>query len=230
MGIDYTKRPRPPEGQPPTAPGVSLSKVTLSKSAPSVSLSKQGAAGGVLRVNLNWNVQSPSGGGGFLSRLAGSAKKVDLDLGCLYELTNGDKGVVQALGNAFTARVAPQDSPVIWLDADDRSGASAGGENLFVDLNQAAWIRRVLVFTFIYEGAPNWAAADAVVTLYPVSGPQIEVRLDEHDPSAPMCSIALLTNQNGEIIVHREVRYIRGGQAALDRAYGWGMNWTPGRK
>jgi len=31
-------------------------------------------------------------------------------------------------------------------------------------------------------------------------------------------------------VVQREVRYIDGGQSVLDRAYGWGMNWTPGRK
>jgi tellurite resistance protein TerA len=223
MGIDYNK--------PPPGSGVSLSKVTLTKSAPSVSLTKQGAIGGLLRVNLNWNARPAGTGGGFLSRLGGGKDQgIDLDLGCLWELVNGSKGVVQALGNSMAARVEPQYSPIIWLDADDRSGASAGGENLFVDLAQAAWIKRVLVFTFIYEGVPNWAAANAVVTLFPVSGPQIEVRLDEHDPAAPMCAIATLENQGGDIVIKREVRYIHGGQSALDRAYGWGMNWAPGRK
>jgi tellurite resistance protein TerA len=209
-----------------------VSKVTLTKNAPSVSLSKQGSAGGVLRVNLNWTAR---GGGpapkGFFGKLkAGAAPGIDLDLGCLWELNTGAKGAVQALGNSFTASPAPGTKPVIWLDADDRSGASQGGENLHVDLSQAALIRRVLVYAFIYEGTPNWAAANAVVTLYPVSGPQVEIRLDEHDPKSTMCAIALLENQNGEITVRREVRYISGGQAVLDRTYGWGMNWTPGRK
>ena len=54
MAIDYNKRPQRSE---PTAaaPGVSLSKVTLTKSAPSVSLTKRGAAGGQLRINLQWS-------------------------------------------------------------------------------------------------------------------------------------------------------------------------------
>jgi tellurite resistance protein TerA len=26
------------------------------------------------------------------------------------------------------------------------------------------------------------------------------------------------------------VRYVHGGQDVLDRTYGWGMDWTPGRK
>jgi tellurite resistance protein TerA len=56
------------------------------------------------------------------------------------------------------------------------------------------------------------------------------VRLDEPDASSPTCAIAMLENQGGDLVVRREVRYIRGGQADLDAAYGWGMDWAPGRK
>jgi tellurite resistance protein TerA len=195
-------------------------RVTLTKAAPAVSLSKQGAGTGILRVNLNWAARPPAYG----------QPPVDLDLACLYQLADGNLGCVQALGNAFTARVHPQASPVIWLDADDRSGSASGGENMMIDLSQAQWLRRVLVFAFIYEGAPNWAAANAVATLLPASGPQVEIRLDEPDPYATMCAIAILENVNGELVVRREVRYIRGGHAQLDQAYGWGMQWTTGRK
>jgi tellurite resistance protein TerA len=147
----------------------------------------------------------------------------------MYEFTDGTKGIVQALGNAFQSPGAGG-APVIRLDGDDRSGSSTGGENMFIDLAQTQHIRRILVFTFIYQGTPNWAAADAVVTLYPVSGPEIEVRLDESDPRSPSCVIAVIENVDGELVVRREVRYIQGNQSAVDRAYGWGMNWTPGRK
>ena len=226
MGIDYNKRPAPTGGGAP----VNLSKVTLTKSAPSVSLTKSGAATGQLRVNLNWNArpaQQPSGG--FLKRLAAAPQSaIDLDLGCLYEFTDGSKGVVQALGNSFASRNAG--APIISLDGDDRSGANTAGENLRIDLNRLAEIRRVLVFAFIYDGVPNWAAADGVVTLYPAAGAPVEVRLDESDPRAPMCAIALLTNSGNDLTVNREVRYIHGGQAALDQSYGWGMQWAAGRK
>jgi tellurite resistance protein TerA len=204
---------------------VSLSKVTLTKSAPAVSLTKPGSAGGLLGVNLNW--RQPAAAGGLFRR---KPKGVDLDLACLYELTSGEKGVVQALGGSFEAHVTGVDAPVLRLDADDRSGTSTGGENLTVDLGQLAAIKRVLVFAYIYEGAPNWAEADAVVTLTPAQGPQIEVRLDEHDPQARTCAIALLTNSGGELVVHREVRYVNGTQQALDAAYGWGLQWQAGRK
>ncbi|GAB3227260.1 hypothetical protein GCM10027586_13810 [Kineococcus gypseus] len=236
MAIDYSKKRGEPEQQPeqPRQPsgGLSLSKVTLTKAAPKVSLTKGAGGGGVVDVRLAWNARpaqaAPSGG--FLSKLrqaaTGSGGGIDLDLGALYEFADGSKGVVQALGNAFRDRGPGE--PLVWLDGDDRTGG--GGENLHVDLRDPARIKRVLVFAFIYEGVPNWAAADGVVTLKPVGGPEVEVRLDEHDDRSPMCAIAQIVSDGREVSVQREVRYVQGGQQALDEAYGWGMRWQTGRK
>jgi tellurite resistance protein TerA len=226
MPIDYSKRPASSDYGPP---GVGLEKVTLTKGAPVVSLTKSGGAHGVLRVNLNWNSRpAASGKGGLWKRLTGAGASIDLDLACLYEFSDGTKGVVQALGNTF--RSNNPGPPIISLDGDDRSGTNAAGENLSIDLARLTEIRRVLVFSYIYEGTPNWADAAAVVTLYPVAGPPIEVRLDEADPRAVTCAIALLENSGSDLTVRREVRYINGSQAELDAAYGWGMRWTPGHK
>jgi len=225
--VDYVKRPSTPSTPPSSTPagGVSLSKVTLTKAAPSVSLSKGSGASGLMRVNLSWNPRPEgSGGGGFLKKLAGGNKGIDLDLGCLYELTDGKKGVIQALGNAFGAL---DRAPYVQLDGDDRSGG--GGENLSINLDRLSDIRRLLVFAFIYEGVPAWDKADGVVTLFPQGAAPIEVRLDESSGSR-MCALALLENKGGQLVVNREVNYIKGAQDALDRAYGWGMDWSPGRK
>lgn len=224
MGIDYTKRPAQPVPE-PQQPGAASGKVSLTKAAPTVSLTKQGSASGLLRVNLNWNAL-PQGRGGLFRKAA----SLDLDLGCLYEFTDGSKGVVQALGNAFSAGVPGVSDRIIWLDADDRSGTSATGENLFIDLSHTRQIRRVLVFALIYEGAANWAAADGVATLFPASGPQVEVRLDDPREGARICAIAMLESTGGELSVRREVNYLNGGQKLLDETYGWGMRWSPGRK
>ncbi len=240
MGIDYTKRPGAdpaPAPAPPAAPApvppvaggpaaggpVSLSKVTLTKSAPTVSLSKHGGAGSVLRVNLNWNARPPARG------IFRKNATLDLDLGCLYEFADGSKGVVQALGNAFRAGDS-SGAVLVTLDGDDRSGAVSSGENLSVDLSQAARIKRILVFALIYEGAANWADAQGVATLFPVNAAPVEIRLDEPRDGARICAIAMLENNNGEIVVRREVNYIDGAQRALDEAYHWGMRWTKGRK
>jgi tellurite resistance protein TerA len=201
-------------------PDVNLSKVQLSKAAPTISLTKDAGAHGTMRINLNWSQPARK----LFSRGAGS---IDLDLACLWETTDGRKGVVQALGNSFGSLDAP---PYVYLDGDDRSGSAAGGENMLINLDHLAAIKRVLVFTFIYEGAPNWAAANGVVTLYPQGAAPIEIHLDEASPSAPTCAIAMLRSTGHTLTIDREVRYIQGMQEELDHAYGWGMNWRPGRK
>jgi tellurite resistance protein TerA len=229
MPIDYTKRPKQPApAAPPSAPA---GPVILTKAAPTVSLTKH--AGGMLRVNLNWTARPPAqpGAGGFFKKMAAHANPdLDLDLGCLYEFTDGSKGVVQALGNTFAASTKTGHAPLIRLDGDDRSGANTGGENLYIDLSQAASIERILVFALIYEGAANWAAAAGVATLYPASGPSITINLDDPRPGARICAIAQLVEDGGDVTIKREVNYINGGQRALDEAYGWGMRWTAGRK
>jgi tellurite resistance protein TerA len=205
-----------------------VSKVTLTKAAPTVSLAKE-ASLGQLHVNLNWNARQASPqGGGFLKRVAAAtAPGIDLDLGALFELSDGRKGVVQALGGGFGWF---DDAPYVMLDGDDRSGLASGGENSYINLAYAQNIRRILAFARIYDGAPSFDQAAGVVTLKSSSGPTIEVRLDEHAGGSRMCAIALLENRGGQLVVLREVRYVNGAQDALDRTYGWGLDWTPGRK
>ncbi len=226
MGIDYTKRGADRQAGPPVSQG----KVTLTKTSPTVSLTKQGSAGGRLHVNLNWQARAAQTEQprGLLKRLSAAAQPgIDLDLGCLYELTDGTKGVIQALGRQFGRLDAP---PYILLDGDDRSGAEVGGENLFVNLAYAGKIRRILVFASIYAGASAFDQAHAVVTLTPATGAPIEVQLDEAAGTSRMCAVALLKNSGSDLTVRREVQYVTGAQDVLDRAYAWGMDWTPGRK
>ncbi|MGW7381290.1 TerD family protein [Streptomyces sp. NPDC054794] len=218
--------PPPPPTAPP-AQSVRLTKVTLTKAAPSVSLAKQGGTSGALRVNLNWQMLRQASGWG-----SKRGADLDLDLCALYELTDGRKGVVQALGNAFGSLDRP---PYIHLDGDDRTGAVASGENLTVNLDHTRDFRRILVFVTIYEGARSFADLHATVTLQPQHGAPIDFSLDECSVPSTVCALALLTNTGGDLVVQREARYLvpeRGvsPQRTVDRAYGWGMNWTPGRK
>lgn len=213
MAIDYTKKPQQPTPQQGTPAPVSLSKVTLTKNAPAVSLTKGGSGTGMIRVNLNWHAQAAGG--------------IDLDLGALYESTDGQKGVVQALGNSFGNLYAP---PYVFLDGDDRSGTNTAGENLWINLDHAYSIRRVLVFAYIYEGAASFDYAQGVVTVFPAAGPQIEVRLDDPAGGARFCAIAMLYNSGNDLAINREIRYFQGGHSEMDRAYSWGMRWKQARK
>ncbi len=224
--------PPVPPPAPPTAP-VSLSKVTLTKAAPAVSLTKQGGTSGAMRVNLNWQVRKQfSGWASKLGRPVAMHNDLDLDLCALYELTDGSKGVIQSLGNAYGALHQP---PYIHLDGDDRTGAVASGENLTVNLDHQRAFRRILVFVTIYQGARSFADLHATVTLTPQHGAPIDFSLDECTVPSTVCALALITNTGSDLIVQREARYLvpeRGvsPQRTVDHAYGWGMNWTPGRK
>ncbi|WP_315986945.1 hypothetical protein [Streptomyces sp. ME109] len=198
-----------------------------------MSLAKQGGTSGSLRVNLNWQVRKQfSGWGSKRGRAVAMHADLDLDLCALYELSDGRKGVVQALGNAFGALHQP---PYIFLDGDDRTGAVESGENLTINLDHRQSFRRVLIFVTIYEGARSFADLHATVTLQPANGAQVDFSLDECTVPSTVCALALITNNGGDLIVQREARYLvpeRGvsPQRTVDRVYGWGMNWTPGRK
>ncbi|MER7400168.1 Tellurium resistance, partial [Streptomyces sp. NPDC000151] len=237
QGQPAASTPAPPAhgmGTPAPAP-VRLSKVTLTKDAPAVSLTKQGGTSGAMRVNLNWQTRPQPPGSGWgrkIGRALAGPAALDLDLCALYELTDGSKGVVQALGNAFGSLHAP---PFIHLDGDDRTGAVAAGENLTVNLDQQRLIKRILFFVTIYEGARSFADLNATVTLTPQRGAPIDFSLDECTVPSNVCALALLINTGTELVVQREARYLvpeRGvsPQRTVDQAYGWGMRWAPGRK
>lgn len=191
-----------------------------------VSLKKSTSKGlGEILVNLNWN--STPVNKGFFSSLFGENSGIDLDLGCLYELKNGRKGTVQALGKAFGSQV---NEPYISLDGDDRTGASAAGENLRINGNRIADIKRILVYTFIYEGVANWQQADATVTIKYPGAEDLVVKMDSYNTQNKMCALALLENVNDETFSVEKVVQFYPGHQAMDQAFHWGLRWVAGKK
>ncbi|MCK2055269.1 TerD family protein [Methylobacterium sp. 37f] len=214
--------PQPQPVVPPVPKPINLSKVSLTKERPSVSLEKRSDYGDVT-VNLNWSRAKPGGLSGLFQRGSGG---IDLDLGCLYELTDGSVGCVQALGDSFGQL---DREPFVALDSDDRSGASLDGEWMRVNGRYFTNIQRLLVFAFIYDGVPNWARTDGLVTVrVPGEGP-VEVRMEEGSNAKRMCAVALIENDSGRMRISREVAYFRGHDD-MDRAYGWGLRWQAGSK
>jgi uncharacterized protein involved in tellurium resistance len=218
--------------------------VELTKRHPVVSLTKQGAASGNLRINLSWSMRTSDtggwtqGGGSWFQRqlklfrpepvqAAGPAMvNVDLDLACMYELVDGTKGVVQPLGN-FLGDL--DDPPYIKLSGDDRFGGSSG-ETIFINFDQREHFKRLLIFVYIYDGTPAFDRTHAKVEIFPTSGPRIEIPLSEREPQARSCAVVLIENRKGELLVRREVKYVYGFQSELDRLYGWGLQWGRGYK
>lgn len=224
VNVDDAPAPTSPVVTPPPAPAankVSLSKVSLTKEKPAISLTKRDDFGEI-RINLNWH--RDSGHSGVLG-LFGS-KGIDLDLGAFVALQDGDKGVIQALGNAFGDY---HDAPYVQLKGDDRTGDISEGE--WLHINGRAWkhIREVLIYAFIYKGVPSWDKTDGVVTVHVPDQPPIETRLTEGENQRTLCAIARLVNENGSIKVERINRYFKN-QSEMDRAFGWGFRWSAGSK
>ncbi|WKG13185.1 TerD family protein [Nocardia sp. PE-7] len=218
-----------PQFAPPPPPPVNLAKVSLTKEAPSVSLTKHGATGGVMRVNLNWTSMAATG------RLFGKlrGKNIDLDLCCFFELVNGAIGSVRALDRRFGALYEP---PFIHLDQDDRTGASITGENLSVNLDYTQFIRRILVFASIYDGASDFRNVHATVTLTTVNSAPIEMTLDGCTDNSRDAVLFVLENVNGEFVVRREGAFVRppagqpgGGVVEIARLYNWDFGFQAGR-
>ena len=190
-----------------------------------VSLKKGSQSGlGEILINLNWNTKPAKKG---LFGVFGGGQGIDLDLGCLFELKDGQKGAVQALGNAFGSL---QHLPFIALDGDDRTGAVTTGENLRIDGNKIALFKLILVYTFIYEGVANWQQADAVVTIKYPGAEDLIIKMDSYNSNDVMCGLALLENVNDETFSVEKIVQFYPGHQALDSAFHWGMRWQAGRK
>ena len=231
--------PAPVPAPAPETKKISLSKITLEKRGDKISLEKPGRFGfGRTRVNLNWNqaaAPAEAKKSGFLSRMLGGAARassgIDLDLGCMYELMDGTPGCVQALGNSWGNFGLP---PYIHLDGDDRSGSNAGGENIFINGDQFHQIKRALIFTFIYDGAPNWAATNGVVSIEVPGRAPVEVRLD-NGSDAPMCAIAMLENKGGNLEITKLVEYFQqnGSKSMhqqINERFNFGLRFKAGSK
>ncbi|KAI7258240.1 hypothetical protein KC345_g10603 [Hortaea werneckii] len=222
---ELRSRPQPAGNLPPASPAsppaspLNPGTILLKKRGEKINLQKGTGSLGEILINLNWYQTKSSGWFG--------SKGIDLDLGCLFELKNGLKGSVQALGESFGSLNRP---PYISLDGDDRTGSIATGENLRINGHYLSEISRIVIFAFIYEGITNWSEADAVVTIKQQGGPEIEVRLDEHNNHKGMCAIAMIRNQSDETLsVERLVEYFSGHEE-LDQHYNWNLRWEAGSK
>lgn len=202
---DQTPRPKP------IAPPINLSKISLTKSAPKVDLPKRAGDLGLIKVNLNWNKKA----GGFF------ASKTDLYFGAFIELNNGDRKIIQVLGNSF------EFSPYIKLLANDRTGASQNGAWLHIDGDKLQDVKQIVIFTFIYKGVANWDKIGAQVTLHVPGMPPIETKLTEQNKNKNFCAVAAISVNNGFVNVE-QLNRLFSGHEECDAAFGWGFNWKFG--
>lgn len=218
---------------------VSISKKTniinITKKVPVYQITKQqGNSFGPLMINLNWTAR-PSllnnrlGFIGIIKSMISQSGAIDLDLGILYEMKNGEAGSLQALGGDFGSFNAP---PFVHLSGDDRTGENPDGETATINGPHWVKIKRLLVYTYIYDGAINWNDTDAIVTVQnpSPSEPDIVVHVaDGQNPNRRCCAIAMLTNDKDNIVITRLCEYFFD-QSHMDKTYQWGLTWKEATK
>lgn len=152
---------------------------------------------------------------------------VDLDLGCLYELKNGERGCLQAFGELYGAY---EQAPFIHHGGDERTGDSDGADE-YMEINGAQWdeIKRILVYIYIYQGAPNWRTVKPEITI-DVPG-ENDLKMIPHVKKGELvlCAVGTIENIDGGLSLRNHSEYFRG-HAEMDRAFGFGLEWEDGEK
>ena len=190
-----------------------------------VNLKKNKSNLGEILINLNWNAKANKQG--FFKAIFNNEKPIDLDLGCLYEMKDGKKGCIQALGKHFGSL---ERYPYIALDGDDRTGNVATGENLRIDGNKIAQFKRILVYTFIYDGIANWKRADGIVTIKYPNAEDLVIKMDIYDTTKKMCALAMFENVDDTTFSVEKIVGFYMGHQSMDRDFHWGMTWRSARK
>lgn len=152
---------------------------------------------------------------------------VDLDIGCLYEMQDGTRGAVQAFGDKFGVYDKP---PFIALSGDERTG-DADGHDEYILLNGQHWndIKRILVYIYIYEGAPSWSQIKPQLVVDVPGENDLYVTLKAHNDALALCAVGGLENVRGGIKLTNYTEYFPG-HLEMDRAFGYGLEWGEGQK
>lgn len=196
-----------------------------------INLEKTKTFSGEIKINLDWSK------GGFFKQLFGGA--VDLDLGCFYELKDGTRMLIDGLQfshgrggskDRVTRQGCYTQKPFIWHQGDDRGGNSESGETILVNPAGVSQIKRIIVYTFIYEGVAQWAQTNAVVKVSVPGHDEIVVKMGEQNSRHKFCAIASIEiGDNNSLEVEKLVTF-HEGHSDCDKFYRWGFSYSPGSK
>lgn len=182
-------------------------------------------------INLDWSK------GGYFKQIFGKA--IDLDLGCFYELRNGQKMLIDGLqfshgrgGNKHqSTRQGCYDSlPYIWHQGDDRGVGSSSGETILINPKGINEIKRIIVYTFIFEGVAKWSETNAVVKVKVPECEEVIVEMERQNSNQRFCAIAQLDFDGNKSITVKKLITFHNGHSECDKIYDWGFNYSPGSK
>jgi tellurite resistance protein TerA len=120
--------------------------------------------------------------------------------------------------------------PYIWHQGDDRGTSSSSGEIILVNPQGINDIKRIIVYTFIFEGVAKWSETNAVVKVKVPGQEDIIVEMGQQSSNKRFCAIAELDFGGDNSITVKKLISFHDSHSDCDRMYGWGFNYKPGSK
>jgi uncharacterized protein involved in tellurium resistance/tellurite resistance protein len=153
--------------------------------------------------------------------------QVKLDIGCLWELQNGQKGQLRTELSEFGSTTA---EPFIALGNKIRQVGSVCDETF--QLNGNAWqqIKRLLCFAMISEGPNQWDPLDGRVQITIPEQPAIAIDClaPNGSKSPPLAALLLIENRSDQMRISYPGTYF-GSYFDLDVAFDFGLQWADRR-
>ena len=199
-------------------------RINLEKGGPSFS--------GEIVINLDWSK------GGFLKKFFGGGN-VDLDLGCFYELRDGSKALIDGLQfskgrggtrHQKTNQGCYDQKPFIWHQGDDRGGGNQSGETILINPKGVNEIKRMTIYTFIFDGVAKWMDTNAVVTVKVPGNEDVIVKMGQQTSPKRFCAIAELDFSTDNSVTVKKLVSFHDSHSDCDRVYNWGFKYTMGSK
>lgn len=185
-----------------------------------------------ITIRLEWN----SGKGGLFGFLR---KAIDYDLGCFIEMDDKSLWCIDGLQfsnnrggsrERQTRQGCFTDRPYVWHKGDDRGTGKRADETLILNPEGIGLIKRMLLYAYIYEGAPRWDEANLVVDINVAQEEPVEIFLGNTKSDKPFCTIATLDFQSkGQIKINRTVDFYTGHEQCAP-SLGWPFTFSKGRK
>lgn len=206
--------------------------MTLNYSGEEKTISLPENIAGEISIRLTWTKDTSAK---FLQRLLG-ADSVDLDLGCYYELDNGNRTLIDCLQfaadgpsprNVQSKQGCYDSEPYIWHTGDD-TGRNKGDseEELLVNPIGLKHLRCITVYTYIFDGPASWDSFNAKITLSIPGCEEITTTLEGDGSKNRFCAaMHIEISDDKKTLKATKLGTLHRGHSDCDQAYGWGLQY-----
>ncbi|PKG39936.1 hypothetical protein CXF74_06295 [Psychromonas sp. Urea-02u-13] len=169
-------------------------------------------------VNMHWDTKQSSVHHGANLFVGENFKPMtDLRVGCLYELHNGQRGLVQTIGEDLLGSF----HGVPYVEALRSENSHV--EQLAINAKYQHKLHRYLIYALMAEGHNNWSALNVEIE-FQLAQSQKRCFSPDTLMMKPIYAVAMLEFEQGEITITALNEYFEN-LPELDQAYGWGLAW-----